>query len=278
MRMDRSPLIDQINISLSKAYEFALSGNKDSALDLVKRILSYLSKLDVLVRLDILFKIIVLISTVGELEFYEKFLANEIRTIEDSIKDDITSLRYLARIKVEIAKFYAEKGKYPGDILDNALDLYKKLSQKEEYLIDLLSFLTAIYAEINKRFGFYSKAKIVLKEFIDKTSILTIEKLDETIAPYVSELLIALAELENLMENKKEAIDYLMRAVNIYLSINYFTEASNIAMILADLISDVTHIDRAIEFLQEFRRKIPDKDLINVISEKIKELRVRYLG
>jgi len=277
MNMNNSLLIDQINVSLSKAYEFVLNGNKSSALDLIKRIIKYLPKLDNLSKLDILFKIIVFISEVGELEFYEKFLADKIRAIERIANKDVTSLRYLARIKAEVAKFYAKKGKYPNKILDEALEIYEKLARREEYIIDLLSFLTVIYAEINKQFGFYGKAEKAIKKFINKTGILTINQLDRTIAPYASELLIALAEIENLMNNKKEAVNYLIHAINIYLSISYFIEATNIAMITADLISNITSIEKAIEFLQEFRNKISDGNLINVVNTKIRELRAKSL-
>ncbi len=267
-------LINQINISLSKAYELALNGDKDSALDLIRKLLKYLQYLDPISELDILLKIIMFISEFEELEFYDKFIANEISNLEKSIEhNNDEAIRFLARIKAEIARLYAKHGVYPDKILNEALALYDELSGKSEYVIDLLSFLTVVYADINKQFKFYDKAREVLEKYLHKTGIDAIENIDDHLAPYASEFFIAIAELESLMGDYNKAINYLTRALDIYLSINQFLDAINIAVVISDIIAKASSKEKAIEFLHKIKKRIPNKDIIGFIDAKIRELR-----
>lgn len=265
-------IIDQINLSLTKAYELAIKGNKVSSLQLIKNILRYLHLLDMRNKLDIISKIIGLISELEAFDFYEKELLEEIKSISKSVPNDPKIINNLARIKVRLAMMLANKGEYPDKELKDALELYLKLIKNKEYITDLLSFLATIYSEICKKFGMYVEAKSTILKILDEINHINLAEISKNIAPYVSEVLTALSEIEYLNNEIKDSIKHLIQATNIYLEIGYFEEAVNLSKITADLLAEFISKEKALEFLKDVRNKILDNKLLDEIDLKIREI------
>ena len=269
--MAKPSIKDFFVISLASIYDKIRREEKDVAIKMLNDLKNNLRLLSLDDRLEIALEISSLFAQIGELDSAEDVLFNVIEGLEE-ISEDEEILRKVARIKAEIVKISLFKEKYPGDVLENALHLYMKLAKDEKSLIDLLSFLVALYSEVKKRYKMYASAKQAIKNALKKVDTILVSEVRADIHPYIAEALVMLAELEYETEEIKQSLEHLFQAMNIYLLLKQEKEALEIALTIADILKKHGSREKAIDFLRDFASKIVNREIKRLIENKIKKL------